>query len=252
MLQTWKALGQAGIEAAGGLNGVARRDNVPVAALRTYLRADGHLTQFGEDRLNPGGKMEITNAMLHTWKALGQAGIEAAGGLESVAKRDNVRAAALKNYLRADGRLTQRGEDRLASGEKAKVTDAMLQTWNALGQAEIEAAGGLDGVAKRDNVLAATLRTYLRADGSLSQYGEDRLNPGGKATITDAMLRTWKALGQVGIKAAGGLDGVARRDNVPVAALKNYLRADGRLTQRGENRLNPGGKVKITGAMLRT
>ncbi|VVE58988.1 Chorismate pyruvate-lyase [Pandoraea horticolens] len=252
MLQTWKALGHEGIEAAGGLDGVARRDNVPVMALKHYLHADGSLTQFGEDRLNPDGKATITEAMLRTWKTLGQAGIKAAGGLEGVARQDNVPAGALKNYLRADGRLTQLGEDRLNPGGKAKITDAMLQTWTTLGHEGIEAAGGLDGVAKRDNVPAAALKTYLRADGRLTQFGADRLNPDGKAKITDTMLQTWKALGQAGIKAAGGLDGVAKRDNVPVAALKNYLRADGRLTQRGEDRLNPGGKAKITDAMLQT
>ncbi|VVD98978.1 hypothetical protein PHO31112_02033 [Pandoraea horticolens] len=252
MLRTWKILGQAGIEAAGGLDGVARRDNVPAAVLRNYLRADGSLSQLGENRLNPGGKATITDAMLRTWKALGQAGIEAAGGLDGVAKRDNVPAGALKNYLRADGRLTPRGEDRLNPGGKATITEAMLRTWKTLGQAEIEAAGGLNGVAKRDNVPAGALKNYLRADGSLTQRGEDRLNPDGKATITDAMLRTWKALGQAEIAAAGGLNGVAKRDNVPVMALKNYLHADGSLTQFGEDRLAPGGKAKITDAMLRT
>ncbi|VVD86239.1 hypothetical protein PHO31112_01377 [Pandoraea horticolens] len=252
MLQTWKALDRAGIKAAGGLEGVARRDNVRAAALKTYLRADGSLTQLGEDRLNPGGKAKITDAMLQTWKTLGRAEIEAAGGLEGVARRDNVPAAALKHYLYADGRLTQRGEDRLNPGRKAKITDAMLRTWKTLGQAGIEVAGGLDGVARRNNVPAAALKTYLRADGSLTQRGEDRLNASAKAKITDAMLRTWKALGQAEIEAIGGLDGVARRDNVPAAALKHYLRADGSLTQRGEDRLNPGGKARITDAMLRT
>ncbi|WP_150624794.1 hypothetical protein, partial [Pandoraea horticolens] len=210
MLRTWKALDQAGIKAAGGLDGVARRDNVPAAALKNYLRADGSLTQRGEDRLNPGGKTTITNAMLRTWKTLGQAGIKAAGGLNGVARRDNVPVTALRNYLRADGRLTPLGEDRLNPGGKAKITEAMLQTWKALGQTGIKAAGGLDGVARRDNVPAAVLRNYLRADGRLTQHGEDRLNPGEKAKITDAMLQTWKALGQAGIEAAGGLDGVAR------------------------------------------
>ncbi|VVE58982.1 hypothetical protein PHO31112_05402 [Pandoraea horticolens] len=252
MLQTWKTLGQAGIEAAGGLDGVARRDNVPVTALKNYLRADGSLTPLGEDRLNPGGKAKITDAMLQTWNALGQAGIKAAGGLDGVARRDKVPAGALRKYLRADGRLTQRGEDRLNPDGKAKITDAMLQTWTTLGLAGIKAAGGLDAVAKQNNVPVTALRNYLRADGSLTQLGEDRLNPGGKAKITEAMLRTWKALGQAGIEAAGGLDGVARRDNVPVTALKNYLRADGRLTQIGEDRLNTVAKTKITDAMLQT
>ncbi|WP_150621398.1 hypothetical protein [Pandoraea horticolens] len=241
MLQTWKTLGHAEIGAAGGLSGVARRNNVPVTALRNYLRADGRLSQLGEDRLNPGRKAKITDAMLRTWKALGQAEIEAAGGLDGVARRDNVSVMALKNYLRADGSLTQIGEDRLNTVAKAKITDAMLRTWKTLGQAGVEAAGGLNGVARRDNVSAAALKHYLRADGSLSQIGEDRLNTVAKAKITDAMLRTWKTLGQAGVEAAGGLDGVARRDKVPAAALKNYLRADGSLTQLGENRLRKTG-----------
>ncbi|VVE59179.1 hypothetical protein PHO31112_05432 [Pandoraea horticolens] len=252
MLQTWTGLGHEGIEAAGGLDGVARRDNVPTAALKHYLRADGRLTPRGEDRLNPGGKAKITDAMLQTWKTLGLAGIKAAGGLDAVARQNNVPVTALRNYLRADGSLTPLGEDRLTPGRKAKITVAMLQTWKALGQAGIEAAGGLNGVARRDKIPVTALKNYLRADGSLTQIGEDRLNPGGKTKITDAMLRTWKALGQAGIKAAGGLDGVAKRDDVPTAALRKYLRANGRLSQRGEDRLAPGGKARITDDMLRT
>ncbi|AJC19589.1 hypothetical protein RO07_02220 [Pandoraea pulmonicola] len=250
MLQTWKDLGKAGIKAEGGLEGLARRDNVPVAALRNYLRANGRLTQFGEDRLSPGKKTKVTIAMLQAWKDLGQVGIEAAGGLDSLARQNNVSVVTLKSYLRADGRLSQLGEDRL-DPRKVTITEAMLQRWKALGRAGIKAAGGLDGVARRDNVRAATLRNYLHADGRLTQRGEDRLNPGGRTKITYAMLQEWKDLGNAGIKAVGGLDGLARRENVAAAAVKHYLRADGRLSQVGEDRLNPGGKTKITNAMLR-
>jgi hypothetical protein len=144
---------------------------------------------------------------------------------------------ALKHYLHADGRLTQRGEDRLDSGRKAKITDAMLQKWKDLGRAGIKAAGGLDGLARQGNVPVSALKHYLRASGRLSQRGEDRLNPARKAKITDAMLQKWKALGKVGIEAEGGLDGLARQSNVPAIALKNYLHADGSLTPLGESRL---------------
>ncbi|SUA89648.1 hypothetical protein [Pandoraea pulmonicola] len=254
MLQKLRDLGPAGIKTVGGLGGVARRDNVPVRALRSYLRADGSLTQRGEDRLTPGRKAKITNALLQKWKALGETGIEAAGGLDGVARRDNVTATALKHYLRADGSLTQRGEDRLnpAPGRKAKITNALLQKWKALGETGIEAAGGLDGVAREDNVPAGALKNYLRADGRLSKRGEDRINPAlnGQAKITDAMLQKWKDLGRAGIEAAGGLDGLARQDNVPAGALKNYLHADGSLTQTGEDRLNPRRQAKVTDAML--
>ncbi|AJC21550.1 hypothetical protein RO07_15555 [Pandoraea pulmonicola] len=64
MLQMWRVRGREGIEAAGGLDGVARQENIPAAALRHYLRADGHLTQRGEDRLNPS---RTTSAMLRKW-----------------------------------------------------------------------------------------------------------------------------------------------------------------------------------------
>ncbi|WP_150621327.1 hypothetical protein [Pandoraea horticolens] len=251
MLRQWAALGPTGIKAAGRLDGLARRYNVSVAALKNYLRADGTLTQFGEERLNPGGTVEITGTMLRQWVALGRAGVEAAGGLEGLARRNNVSVAVLRTYLHVDSRLTQRGEDRLNPGRKVEITVAMLRQWAALGQAGIKAAGGLDGLARRDNVSVAALKNYLRADGTLTQFGEDRLNPGGTVEITDTMLRQWAALGPEEIKAAGGLDGLARRDNISSVALKGYLRADGRLTPRGEDRLNPGGKAEITDAMLR-
>ncbi|SUA92017.1 Uncharacterised protein [Pandoraea pulmonicola] len=66
-----------------------------------------------------------------------------------------------------------------ASNRKVKITAAMLQTWKALGQARIKAAGGLDGVARRDNVRAAAMRNYLRADGHLTLRGEVRLRKAG-------------------------------------------------------------------------
>ncbi|SUA91032.1 Probable E3 ubiquitin-protein ligase ipaH7.8 [Pandoraea pulmonicola] len=125
-----------------------------------------------------------------------------------------------------------------ASGRNARITTVMLQTWTALGQTGIEAMGGLGGLARRDNVSLAALRRYLRADGRLTALGEDRLNAVGNVMVTDTMLRAWSDLGQAGIEASGGLGGLARRDNVSLAALRNYLRANGTLTQRGEDRLN--------------
>ncbi|AJC20175.1 hypothetical protein [Pandoraea pulmonicola] len=252
MLQTWKTLGKAGLEAEGGLDGLARRDKVAIAALKHYILADGRLTQVGEDRLNPSGKAKITDAMLQVWKDRGKAELEAAGGLDGLARQHNVPAGALRNYLRANGSLTQRGEDRLNLRRKAKITDAMLQTWKDHGKAEIEAAGGIDGLARQHKVPATALRKYLHADGSLTQFGEDRLDPHRKARITDAVLQTWKDLGKAGIDAAGGLDGLARQHNVPATALRKYLHADGRLTQLGEDRLNSHRKAKITDAMLQT
>ncbi|AJC19590.1 hypothetical protein RO07_02225 [Pandoraea pulmonicola] len=251
MLQIWAALGPGWLETTGGLDGLARRHNVPAEALKSYLHADASLTQLGRDRLNPSGKVKITDALLQTWAALGPVWIEAAGGLDGLARRHHVALVALKNYLRADGSLTQRGQERLEAGGKAKVTDAMLRRWSTCGLEGIERAGGLGGVARLENVPLASLRRYLYADGSLTLHGEDRLNTGGKAKITDALLQEWKDLGQAGIKAAGGLDGVARRHNVHVGALKHYLRTDGTLSQTGEDRLNPSGKAKITSAMLR-
>jgi hypothetical protein len=252
MLQIWAALGPAWLETTGGLDGLARRHNVPAGTLKSYLHADGSLTQLGKDRLNPGGKVKITDALLQTWAALGPVWIEAAGGLDGLARRHHVSIVALRNYLRSDGSLTQRGEDRLKVGGKAKITNAMLRTWSTRGLEGIKGAGGLGGVARLENVPLVALRRYLHADGSLTQRGEDRLEAGGKAKITDALLRTWKSLGQAGIEAAGGLDGLARRHNVHAGALKHYLRADGTLSQSGEDRLNPSGKAKITAAMLQT
>ncbi|SUA90747.1 Uncharacterised protein [Pandoraea pulmonicola] len=251
MLQAWKDLGRAGIEAAGGLDGLAKRENVSFAALKNYLRADGTLTRQGRDRLNPSGKVETTDAMLQAWKDLGRAGIEAAGGLEGLAKQNNVSFAALRNDLRVDGTPTWQGQDRLNPGRKGEISDDMLRQWAALGRAGIEAAGGLDGLAKQNNVSAGAVRKYLRVNGALSPYGRDRLNPDGKGEITGDLLRQWAALGPAWIQDMGGLEGLARRYNVSFAALRNYLRVDGSLTQLGEERLNPKKKAKITDDMLR-
>jgi hypothetical protein len=251
MLRQWATLGRAGVKAAGGIDELARQNNVSVVALRTYLRADGSLTQYGRDRLNPCRKVEITDDMLRQWAALGSAGIEAVGGINGLAKQNNVSISALRGLLHADGTLTQQGRDRLNPGGNVEITDDMLRQWATLGLAGIKAAGGISGLARRKNISVAALRNYLRANGTLTQYGEDRLNRGGKVEITNDMLRQWATLGRAGIQRAHGLEGLARRYNVSIAVLRTYLRADGSLTKRGEDRLNPDEKVGITVAMLR-
>ncbi|WP_150620859.1 hypothetical protein [Pandoraea horticolens] len=246
MVREWQHLGEQGIDEAGGLDGVARQYGVASAALKHYLRADGTLTKRAEDRLNPPGT-DITLEMLREWQRLGKQGIDEAGGLDGVARQYGVASGALKNYLRADGTLAKPAEDRL-NPPGAEVTLEMLREWQHLGKQGIGKAGGLDGVARQYGVASGALKVYLRADGTLTQRAEDRLNPPG-ADITLEMLQEWQHLGKQRIDEAGGLDGVARRYGVASAALKNYLRADGTLTKPAENRLNPPGK-DITPEML--
>jgi hypothetical protein len=62
---------------AGGLESLARRGNISLVTLRTYLR-----------RANEGG-------------------------LESLARRENISLVTLRTYLRGDGTLTRRGENPL-------------------------------------------------------------------------------------------------------------------------------------------
>ncbi|AJC21504.1 hypothetical protein [Pandoraea pulmonicola] len=245
MLREWVALGRAGILAAGGINGLAKQYNVSAGALRNYLRADGTLTQQGQNRLNPGGRVEITGDMLQQWTTLGREGIKAAGGLEGLARRNNVSVVALRNCLRVDSTLTQYGQERVDRGRKAEVTDDMLRRWRTLGPEEIHAAGGINGLARQHNVSIVALRTYLHADGTLRQCGEDRLNPDGKVEISIAMLRQWATLGPEGFKAAGGIEGLARRHNVSAGALKAHFRINGTLSSRGEKRLRKAGMLPM-------
>ncbi|VVE10911.1 hypothetical protein PHO31112_02622 [Pandoraea horticolens] len=238
MLRAWQRLGKQGIDEAGGLDGVAMQYGVVSGTLKNYLHADGTLTKRAEDRLNPPGT-DITLEMLREWQHLGKQGIDEAVGLDGVAKQYGVASGALKHYLRADGTLTKRAEDRL-NPPGTDITLEMLRAWQRLGKQGIDEAGGLDGVARQYGVASGALKNYLRADGKLTKPAEDRLNPPG-ADITPEMLRAWQCLGKQGIDKAGGLDGVARRDNVPATALRHYLRADGSLTPFGENRLRKAG-----------
>jgi hypothetical protein len=247
MLREWQRLGKEGIDQAGGLKGVAGRYSVSLSALRNYLCSDGTLTKHAEDRLNPPGT-EITPEMLREWQRLGEQGIKKAGGLEGLARQYGVTSSALRNYLRANGTLTKRAEDRL-NPPCREITDEMLREWQGLGRQGIEKAGGLDGLAGQYGVTSVALRMYLHADGTLTKRVEDRLNPPGRE-ITPEMLWEWRGLGRQGIEMAGGLDGLARRYGVTAGALKIYLRADGTLTKRAEDRLNPPG-TEITDEMLR-
>ncbi|VVE24001.1 hypothetical protein PHO31112_03282 [Pandoraea horticolens] len=234
MLREWQRLGKQGIAKADGLDGLAWQYRVAPAALKTYLRADGTLTKHAEDRLNPPSK-EITLDMLRAWQHLGKQGVDKAGGIDGVAKQYGVASASLRAYLCAGGTLTKRAEDRLHPPSKA-ITLEMVRAWQCLDKQAIVKAGGLDGVAKQYRVASGALKHYLRADGTLTKHAEDRLNPPGK-DITLEMLRAWQHLGKQGINKAGGLDGLARQYGVAFTRLRNYLRADGTLTKRAEDRL---------------
>ncbi|VVE58524.1 hypothetical protein PHO31112_05336 [Pandoraea horticolens] len=247
MLREWQRLGKQGIDEAGGLDGLARQYGVASGALRIYLRADGTLTKRAEDRLNPPGT-DITLEMLREWQNLGEQRIDEAGGLDGLARQYGVASGALKHYLRADGTLTKRAEDRL-NPPGTDITLEMLREWQHLGKQGIDEVGGLDGVARQYGVVSKTLKHYLRADGTLTKPAEDRLNPPG-TDITLEMLREWQRLGKQGMDEAGGLDGLARQYGVVFGTLKNYLRADGTLTKRAEDRINPPG-AEITLEMLR-
>ncbi|VVE59050.1 hypothetical protein PHO31112_05414 [Pandoraea horticolens] len=120
------------------------------------------------------------------------------------------------------------------------VTTEMLREWQRLGKQGIAKAGGLDGVAMQYGVASGALKIYLRVDGTLTKPAEDRLNPPG-AEITPKMLREWQRFGKQGIAKAGGLDGVAGQYGIASGTLKNYLRADGTLTKRAEDRLRKDG-----------
>ncbi|VVE58504.1 hypothetical protein PHO31112_05332 [Pandoraea horticolens] len=238
MLREWQRLGKQGMDEAGGLDGVAGQYGVASSALKYYLRADGTLAKPAEDRLNPPGT-DITLAMLREWQRLGKQGIGQAGGLDGVARKYGVVSKTLKNYLRADGTLTKPAEDRLTPSG-TEVTLEMLREWQRLGKQGMDEAGGLDGVARQYGVASSALKNYLRADGTLKKRAEDRLNPpGGEVTLE--MLREWQRLGEQGIGKAGGLDGVARQYGVASGALRNYLRVDGTLTKRAEDRLRKDG-----------
>ncbi|VVD73979.1 hypothetical protein PHO31112_00733 [Pandoraea horticolens] len=238
MLREWQRLGKQGIDKAGGLDGVARQYGIASGALKIYLRADGTLTKLAEDRLNPPGT-GITLEMVQEWQYLGKQGIGKVGGLDGVARQYGVASSALKIYLRADGTLTKRAEDRL-NPPGTEVTLEMVREWQRLGKQGIDKAGGLDGVARQYGVASGALKIHLRADGTLTKRAEDRLNPP-DSEVTLEMVREWQRFGKQGIDKAGGLDGVARQYGVASGALKNYLRADGTLTELAEGRLRKDG-----------
>ncbi|WP_150621432.1 hypothetical protein [Pandoraea horticolens] len=186
--------------------------------------------------------------MLREWQHLGKRGIDEAGGLDGLATQYGVASGTLKIYLRADGTLTKRAGDRL-NPPGTDITLEMLREWQHLGKQGVDRAGGLDGVARQYGVASAALTIYLRASGTLTKRAEDRLNPPG-TDITLEMLREWQRLGKQGVDRAGGLDGVATQYGVGSGTLKIYLRADGTLKKRAEDRLNPPG-TDITLEMLR-
>ncbi|WP_175040367.1 hypothetical protein, partial [Burkholderia contaminans] len=86
----------------------------------------------------------VTASLLQEIQALGQKGIEDAGGLPGLAQQYGV--SFLSNYLHRDGSLTLKGEAVIYEAKHApttRVTASLLQEIQALGPQGIKDAGGL-------------------------------------------------------------------------------------------------------------
>ncbi|WP_150598842.1 hypothetical protein [Pandoraea fibrosis] len=237
LLMKCKALSGGQIKKEGGIKGLARKYNVAWDTLRAYVCVSGGLKPRGHERLNRHEKRPVTDAMLEEWDKLSKEQRDEVGGLRGFAEKHHVRFDALTAYARVSGGLSQPGNDRLHKGERNPLTNAMLVEWENLSRAQIIDEGGLSGFARKHNVSVRALGVHVREYGGLSPHGLDRVYWYERNPVTNAVLKEWKALNKKQIANGGGVVGFARKHNVPIFALRAYVRASGGMRPRGDARL---------------
>ncbi|MDY7578684.1 hypothetical protein RGU70_10150 [Herbaspirillum sp. RTI4] len=106
------------------------------------------------------------------------------------------------------------------------------------GKAKILANGGLKGVARQHHISYSYLRSLIDRQGDLTNRGEEKMkrSPFYKNPITARLLIQIEALGGAGIRAAGGLRGIAEMHGVSTDYLRQLMHEDSSLTERGQRK----------------
>ncbi|VWD62538.1 hypothetical protein BCO18442_07545 [Burkholderia contaminans] len=214
-----------------------------VSFLSNYLHRDGSLTLKGEaviDQAKHPTTTLVTASLLQKIQALGQKGIEDAGGLPALARQYGVRLNSLSNHILKNGNLTKRGEAliyQVKHPPTTRVTASLLQEIQALGPQGIKDAGGLPALARQYGVRFNSLSNHILKNGSLTGRGEALIYEAEHpptTPFTASLLRKIRALGPKGIKDAGGLRALARQYGVRFSSLSKSIRRDGSLTEYGK------------------
>ncbi|WP_150624678.1 hypothetical protein [Pandoraea captiosa] len=180
ILRALLALGPQRIGQAGGRKAMARIFNISPLSLKHWLEASGHLTPRAYARLLASARpRRVVDADL-----LRQVNthIRQSGGakvdLRMLADAYGVPFTSLRQYFNDDGNLSSRAKCMLrekAFPPKKLVTQDILCEIQALGRTGIRSAGGLTGLAERYDVAYGSLKSFIRADGTLTPLGEYRL-----------------------------------------------------------------------------
>ncbi|WP_044453688.1 hypothetical protein [Pandoraea vervacti] len=180
ILRTLLALGPRRISEAGGRKAIARIFNISPLTLNHWLEANGQLTPRAYARLIASAKPRraIDADLLHQIHAH----IRQSGGarvdLRTLADAYGVPFTSLRQYVNDDGNLSSRAKCMLrekAFPPRNLVTEDILGEIQALGRTGIRSAGGLTGLAERYDVAYGSLKSFIRADGTLTPSGEYRL-----------------------------------------------------------------------------
>ncbi|WP_150576783.1 hypothetical protein [Pandoraea aquatica] len=261
-----EALGASGIAAKGGIGEVAKANGIARSTLKPYISSTGLLSAEGRIRVREGGRFragKVTAGLLKALKEMGPNGIQSRGGLQAIAREEGVAFRTLMSLVTMRGEPSTLGRARLDEFDPARrarkrpVTAEILLSIQRLGASGIRAAGGLPALAKRHDVFLSSLRTLINSKAKLGPDGKRVLTgerPSRVARISNDLLRDVKALGRKGIKAAGGLAGLAKANNVKFEALRRYINCRGVLTPAGRVRLygpDPSHTARVTPSLLR-
>lgn len=267
LLRQIEALGESGIAAKGGIDGIAAEHGIAKSTLRTYVSKCGKLYVDARDRVAETGQSRtgtVTVGLLRALEKMGAQRIKSRGGLRAIARNEGIPYRTLRGYVDRHGKPSALGRARLLDdgdptrrAAKVPVTPELLRIILLLGVRGIRAAGGLSVLADQHNVFLSSLRSHINSKGVLGHLGKKMMRVGRCARISkisNELLRDIEAWGPRGIKAAGGLAAVARANHVAFDTLRSYIDCRGQLTPLGRVRLygvDPSHTTKVTPTLLR-
>ncbi|WP_150810158.1 hypothetical protein [Pandoraea sputorum] len=199
---------------------------------------------------------KVTGELLRHIEALGASGVAAEGGIGRIADEHGIARSTLKGYVSESGKLYSEARDRAAETgtfRTGKVTVSLLRTLEMMGAESIQSKGGLRAIARNEGIPFRTLVRYVDRYGKPSLIGRARLRDYGDPTrlativpVTPELLRSIQGLGESGIRAAGGLSGLAERHNVFLNSLRSYINSKGVLGRLGKRLMKGERRARIS------
>ena len=226
--------------------GFAKKNHLPQKTFEHYVKPDGQLSDTGvivRDRPANTFPTKVDETHVREWQNMTQAARDEMT-LDGFIGLHNLRPGTFKSYVRQDGTPMIRGEALLKASVAARsnqITDDHLRQWDELFRNPDNALTSAQFVSQH-RLSQRSWERYVRADGSLTQVGVQRLQQArqsaalastGQAPLSMAdHLRAWQAL-SLEQQQSLTREGFARHKHVHPKVFERYVQPNGQLTVLG-------------------